>query len=39
MAAVPPPPRGFEGRSALDARDYRRKREGGYFAGLPLAKL
>jgi hypothetical protein len=34
---MPLPPPGSTGRSALDAQDYQRKNEGGYFAGLPLA--
>jgi Omp85 superfamily domain len=34
---MPPPPPGSSGRSALDAQDYQRKNEGGYFTGLPLA--
>lgn len=33
----PPPPPGSDGRQALDAQDYQRKNEGGYFTGLPLA--
>jgi hypothetical protein len=34
---VPPPPAGFDGKQAIDESDYRRKTEGGYFTGLPLA--
>ncbi len=34
---MPPPPPGSTGRSAIDAQDYQRKIEGGYFTGLPLA--
>jgi Omp85 superfamily domain len=35
--AMPPPPPGSDGRSPIDAQDYQRKNEGGYFTGLPLA--
>ena len=31
------PPSGFSGREPLSPEDYRAKREGGYFTGLPLA--
>ena len=34
---LPPPPPGSGAKQALDAQDYQRKNEGGYFTGLPLA--
>jgi hypothetical protein len=34
---LPPPPRESGAKQALDAQDYQRKNEGGYFTGLPLA--
>lgn len=34
---LPPPPAGYEGRDPLSPDDYRRKNEGSYFTGLPLA--
>jgi hypothetical protein len=34
---IPPPPPGFGSKQHLSEEDYAKKKEGGYFTGLPLA--
>jgi hypothetical protein len=36
-SAIPPPPPGFGSKQHLSDEDYAKKKEGGYFTGLPLA--
>jgi|GEM_PF-181724 len=36
---IPPPPPGFDFKRPLTPEDYKRKHEGGYFTGLPLANF